>query len=32
MAWVLAAGAITYFAALWLMGFRLRDFNRHEPA
>ena len=32
MAWVLAAGAVSYFAALWLMGFRLRDFNRHEPA
>jgi putative peptidoglycan lipid II flippase len=32
LAWVLAAGALSYFAALWLMGFRLRDFNRHEPA
>jgi putative peptidoglycan lipid II flippase len=27
---VIAAGAATYFAALALMGFRLRDFSRHE--
>ena len=31
MAWVIVAGAIAYFAALWLMGFRLTDFSRHEP-
>ena len=30
LAWVIAAGAATYFAALALMGFRLRDFARHE--
>jgi putative peptidoglycan lipid II flippase len=30
LAWVIAAGAVTYFAALWVMGFRLRDFSRHE--
>lgn len=27
---VIAAGAATYFASLALMGFRLRDFSRHE--
>jgi putative peptidoglycan lipid II flippase len=32
LTWVLAAGAASYFAALWLMGFRLSDFNRHESA
>lgn len=32
LSWVLAAGVVSYFAALWLMGFRLRDFNRHEPS
>lgn len=30
LAWVIAAGATTYFASLALMGFRLRDFARHE--
>jgi putative peptidoglycan lipid II flippase len=30
LAWVVAAGAATFFAALWVMGFRLRDFSRHE--
>lgn len=25
---VVVAGALTYFAALWVFGFRLRDFNR----
>lgn len=25
-----AAALVTYFAALWLLGFRLRDFNRRE--
>jgi putative peptidoglycan lipid II flippase len=30
LALVIAAGAATYFASLWLMGFRLRDFSRHE--
>jgi len=27
---VIAAGTVTYFASLWVMGFRLRDFSRHE--
>ncbi len=26
LAWVIALGTATYFAALWLLGFRLRDF------
>jgi putative peptidoglycan lipid II flippase len=30
LAWVIAAGSFTYFASLWIMGFRLRDFSRHE--
>jgi putative peptidoglycan lipid II flippase len=30
LALVIAAGSATYFAALWAMGFRLRDFSRHE--
>jgi putative peptidoglycan lipid II flippase len=30
LALVIAAGSLTYFASLWLMGFRLRDFSRHE--
>jgi putative peptidoglycan lipid II flippase len=30
LTWVIAAGTVTYFASLWLMGFRLRDFSRHE--
>jgi len=29
---VIAAGAVAYFAALYLLGFRLRDFNRRETA
>lgn len=32
LSWVLAAAAASYFAALWLLGFRLSDFNRHEAA
>lgn len=28
LAWVVLAGAATYFAALWLLGFRLADFSR----
>mgnify|MGYP003693881835 CR=1 FL=1 len=27
---VCAAGAVVYFASLWLLGFRLADFNRRE--
>jgi len=30
LAWVVMLGAATYFASLWLLGFRLRDFTRHE--
>ena len=30
LAGVVAAGAMAYFAALWLLGFRLADFNRRE--
>ena len=30
LALVAGAGALAYFAALWLLGFRLRDFNRRE--
>ena len=30
LAWVCAAGAAAYFAALWLLGFRLSDFDRRE--
>jgi putative peptidoglycan lipid II flippase len=30
LAWVCAAGAAAYFAALWLLGFRLADFDRRE--
>ena len=30
LALVIAAGAVTYFASLWVMGWRLRDFSRHE--
>jgi len=28
---VIGASALTYFASLWLVGFRFADFNRHEP-
>ena len=28
LAWVVALGAGAYFGALWLLGFRLRDFSR----
>ena len=30
LAVVIAAGSATYFASLWAMGLRLRDFSRHE--
>ncbi|MEO5766649.1 MAG: murein biosynthesis integral membrane protein MurJ [Casimicrobiaceae bacterium] len=30
LAGVIAAGGVVYFAALYLLGFRLRDFNRRE--
>jgi putative peptidoglycan lipid II flippase len=30
LALVIAAGTLTYFASLWVMGFRLKDFSRHE--
>lgn len=28
LAWVIALGAVVYFAVLWVLGFRLRDFNQ----
>ncbi|MBI4195780.1 MAG: murein biosynthesis integral membrane protein MurJ [Betaproteobacteria bacterium] len=28
LAWIIVAGAASYFAALWLLGFRMRDFAR----
>jgi putative peptidoglycan lipid II flippase len=28
LVWMVALGAVTYFAALWLLGFRLRDFSK----
>jgi putative peptidoglycan lipid II flippase len=28
LTWVVAAGAISYFAMLWLLGFRLRNFSQ----
>ena len=31
LAWVVALGAGAYFAVLWLLGFRLSAFKRHEP-
>jgi len=30
LTWVVLLGAVTYFAALWLLGFRLADFSRHS--
>lgn len=30
LAWVVLLGAAAYFASLWLLGFRVRDFSRHE--
>ena len=30
LALVMAAGGAAYFGALWLLGFRLRDFNRRD--
>lgn len=30
LALVIAAGTAAYFGSLWIMGFRLRDFSRHE--
>jgi putative peptidoglycan lipid II flippase len=32
LSWVVGAGAVSYFAVLWLLGFRLADFSRHESA
>jgi putative peptidoglycan lipid II flippase len=31
LTFVVAAGASVYFGALWLLGFRLADFERREP-
>ncbi|MBX9636086.1 murein biosynthesis integral membrane protein MurJ [Nitrosomonas sp.] len=30
LSWVVAAGAFSYFAALWLLGFRLKDFTKQQ--
>ena len=30
LAWVIVAGTVAYFGSLAFMGFRLRDFSRHE--
>ncbi len=30
--WIMGLGALAYFGALWLLGFRLRDFNRSDAA
>ena len=30
LAWVCMAGGAAYFGALWLLGFRLSDFDRRE--
>jgi hypothetical protein len=32
LALVVGAGASAYFGSLWLLGFRLADFNRREPS
>jgi putative peptidoglycan lipid II flippase len=32
LALVIGAGAVAYFGALWLLGFRFADFNRREPS
>jgi putative peptidoglycan lipid II flippase len=32
LAFVIVVATIAYFGALWLVGFRISDFNRHEPA
>jgi putative peptidoglycan lipid II flippase len=31
LTWIVALGAAVYFAVLWVTGFRLSDFKRHEP-
>jgi putative peptidoglycan lipid II flippase len=28
LAWVVLLGAASYFAALWLLGFRIKDFSK----
>ncbi len=30
LTWVIAVGTLAYFGSLWFMGFRVRDFARHE--
>jgi len=32
LAWVIAAAVVVYFGTLWLLGFRIADFNRRETA
>ncbi len=30
LSWIIMAGATSYFAALWLLGFRLKDFTKQQ--
>jgi putative peptidoglycan lipid II flippase len=30
LSWVIASGGIVYFGTLWILGFRLTDFNRRD--
>jgi len=32
LAGVIAAAMVVYFGALWMLGFRIADFNRREAA
>lgn len=30
LSWIVCLGAISYFAALWVLGFRLKDFTKQQ--
>lgn len=30
LSWIIVAGALSYFTALWLLGFRLKDFTKQQ--
>ena len=30
LSWIIIAGAFSYFAALWLLGFRIKDFTKQQ--
>ena len=30
LSWIIIVGALSYFAALWLLGFRLKDFTKQQ--